>query len=93
MLPPLRPSVPPLQSRPSSRIVRESYTMEGDLEVASTDGGASMRTRLELPKNITFVEVQAARLEWFGNNKGSIKWLEKKVDIYARDTIEWYNEL
>ena len=47
--------------------------MEGDLEVASTDSGASMYTRLELPKNATFIEVQAARLERFSNNKGSIE--------------------
>ena len=52
-----------------------------------------MYTRLELPKNATFTEVQAARPERFGNNKGSIKQLEKKVDIYARDTVEQYNEL
>ena len=63
------------------------------MEVASSDGGASTRIRLELPKNVTFVEVQAARLEWFGNNKGSIVWLEKKVDVYARDIVEWFNEL
>ena len=93
MPPPPRPSVPPLQSRPSSRIVRESHTMEGDSEVASTDGGASTRTRLELPKNATFAEVQAARPERFGNNKGSIEWLEKKVDAHARDTADRYNEL
>ena len=69
ILPPLRPLVP----RPSSRIVYKLYTMEVDSEeVVSSDGGASTRTRLELPKNATFVEVQAARLEWFGNNKGSI---------------------
>ena len=73
MLPPLRLSVPPLQLRPSSRIVRESYTIEVDSEVASTNSGASIYTHLELPKNATFVEVQAARPERFGNNKGSIK--------------------
>ena len=53
----------------------------------------SIRTRLELPKNATFVEVQAARPERFGNNKGSIVWLEKKVDVYARDIVERFNEL
>ena len=37
-----------------------------------SNGGASIYTRLELPKNVTFVEVQVACLEWFGNNKGSI---------------------
>ena len=68
ILPPLCPSVP----RPSSRIVCELYTMEADSEDASSDGGASTCMRLELPKNATFVEVQAACLEWFGNNKGSI---------------------
>ena len=46
--------------------------MEADLEDASSNGGASTRIRLELPKNTTFIEVQAARLERFGNNKGSI---------------------
>ena len=61
--------------------------------MASTNSGVSIYTRLELPKNVTFVEVQVARLEWFGNNKGSIKWLEKKVDTYARDIVDWYNEL
>ena len=89
ILPPLYPLVP----RPSSRIVRKSYTMEADSEDASSDGGASIRTRLELPKNVTFVEVQAARLERFGNNKGSILWLEKKVDTYARDIAERFNGL
>ena len=62
--------------------------MEGDLEVVSTNGGVSIYTCLELPKNVTFVEVQAACPERFGNNKGSIKWLEKKVDIYTRDTAK-----
>ena len=61
--------------------------------MASTDSGASTHTRLELPKNTTFVEVQAARPERFGNNKGSIEWLEKKVDIHARDIVDRYNEL
>ena len=61
--------------------------------MAFTDGGASICIYLELPKNVIFIEVQAACLERFGNNKGSIKWLEKKVDIYARDTVERYNEL
>ena len=56
-----------------------------DLEVASSNSSVSIYIYLELPKNITFVEIQAACLEQFGNNKGSIKWLEKKVDIYARD--------
>ena len=73
ILPPLRPSIPPLQSRLSSRIVRELYTIEVELEVASTDGGMSIRIRLELPKNIIFIEVQAACLEHFGNNKSSIE--------------------
>ena len=63
------------------------------MEVASTDGGASIRMCLELPKNATFIEVQVACLERFGNNKGSIEWLEKKVDTYARDIVDWYNEL
>ena len=63
------------------------------MEIASTDSGASIYTCLELPKNITFIEVQAACPERFGNNKGNIKWLEKKVNIYTRDTIERYNEL
>ena len=58
------------------------------MEVASTDSGASMYICLELSKNAIFIEVQAARLEWFGNNKGSIEWLEKKVDIYACDIVE-----
>ena len=40
--------------------------------MASSNSGASTRIYLELPKNATFIEVQAARLEWFGNNKGSI---------------------
>ena len=31
--------------------------MEVDSEVASTDGGVSIRMCLELPKNVTFVEV------------------------------------
>ena len=31
--------------------------MEADLEEASSDGGVSMCTCLELPKNATFVEV------------------------------------
>ena len=61
--------------------------------MASTNSGASTRTCLELPKNIIFIEVQAVCLERFGNNKGSIEWLEKKVDTYARDTAERYNEL
>ena len=61
--------------------------------MASTDGSTSTYTCLELPKNIIFVEVQAARLERFGNNKGSIKWLEKKVDTYACDIADRYNEL
>ena len=30
------------------------------MEVASTNSGISIYTRLELPKNVTFVEVQAA---------------------------------
>ena len=34
-----------------------------------------------------------ACLERFGNNKGSIEWLEKKVNIYACDIVDWYNEL
>ena len=42
------------------------------MEEASSDGGVSIYTRLELPKDATFVEVQAACLERFGNNKGSI---------------------
>ena len=40
--------------------------------MAFSDSGISTCTYLELPKNVTFVEVQAARLERFGNNKGSI---------------------
>ena len=44
-----------------------------DSEVASSNSDISTYIRLELPKNVTFVEVQAARLERFGNNKGSIK--------------------
>ena len=91
--PPLRPSVLPLQSRPSSRIVYESQTIEVDLEVASSNNGVSIYTRLELPKNVTFVEVQAACLERFGNNKGSILQLEKKVDAYTRDIAERFNNL
>ena len=43
-----------------------------DSEVASSNGDISIYIRLELPKNITFIEVQVACLEWFGNNKGSI---------------------
>ena len=43
-----------------------------DSEVASSDGSASIYICLELAKNVTFVEVQVARLEQFGNNKGSI---------------------
>ena len=93
ILPPLQPLVLPLQLRPSSRIVYKLYTIEGDLEVASTDGGVSIYIYLELPKNIIFIEIQAACLERFGNNKGSIKQLEKKVDIYTHDIVEWYNEL
>ena len=73
--------------------MRKSHTMEGDSEVASTNSGASIRTCLELPKNTIFAKVQVACLERFGNNKGSIKWLEKKVDIYARDIAKRYNEL
>ena len=69
------------------------YTIEVDLEDASSNGSASICTRLELPKNTTFVEVQAARLERFGNNKGSILQLEKKVDVYARDIVEQFNKL
>ena len=61
--------------------------------MASSNSSTSIYTCLELPKNATFVEVQAARLEWFGNNKGSILWLEKKVNAYARDIAEWFNEL
>ena len=64
-----------------------------DLEVASSNDGAFIYTRLELSKNITFVEVQAARLEQFGNNKGSIIQLEKKVDIYTYDIAERFNKL
>ena len=90
---PLRPSILPLQSRPSSRIVRKLYTIEADLEDASSDSGASTYTRLELPKNVTFIEVQVARLERFGNNKGSILQLEKKVDIYTCDMAERFNGL
>ena len=63
------------------------------MEVASSNGGASIYIYLELPKNTTFIEVQVACLKRFGNNKGSIKWLEKKVDIYARDIVERFNEL
>ena len=68
ILPPLRPSVP----RPSSCIVYKSYTIEADSEDASSNSSASIYTRLELPKNATFIEIQAACLEQFGNNKGSI---------------------
>ena len=82
-----------MQSRPSLQIVRKLYTIEAESEVASTDSGVSIRTRLELPKNAIFVEVQAARPERFENNKGSIKWLEKKVNIYTRDIADRYNEL
>ena len=64
-----------------------------DLEEASSDGGASTCICLELPKNVTFVEVQAACLERFGNNKGSIIWLEKKVNTYACDIVERFNGL
>ena len=68
--------------------------MEVDLEEASSDDGrASTYTRLELPKNVTFVEVQVVCLECFGNNKGSILWLEKKVDTYACDIVERFNGL
>ena len=42
------------------------------MEEASSDSGVSIRICLELPKNATFVEVQMACLERFGNNKGSI---------------------
>ena len=61
--------------------------------MASTDGDTSIYTRLELPKNTTFIEVQVACLKRFDNNKGSIKQLEKKVNIYTHDTIERYNKL
>ena len=67
--------------------------MEADSEDAFSDGGVSMCMRLELPKNATFVEVQAACLERFGNNKGSILWLEKKVDTYTCNIAEWFNDL
>ena len=89
ILPPLYLSVP----RPSLRIVRDLYTIEVDSEEASSDGGVSIYMCLELPKNVTFVEVQAACLEQFSNNKGSILQLEKKVDIYTYDIVEQFNEL
>ena len=46
--------------------------MEADSEDAFSNSGVSTRICLELPKNATFVEVQTARPERFGNNKGSI---------------------
>ena len=46
--------------------------MEVDSEEASSNSNVSIYTYLELPKNATFIEVQAACLERFGNNKGSI---------------------
>ena len=91
--PPLQPSVPLLQSRPSSRIIHKLQPIEVNSEVASSNSGASIYTHLELPKNATFVEVQAARLERFSNNKGNILQLEKKVNTYTRDIAKRFNKL